>query len=146
MVLTTGNRYLLDTTVFIDSLSGRGVARSILFQAQAGSESGALSAGYSVYTEAELWAGIRPPWTVEEHKRLLRPFRRYLLSVSIARRAGDLQARLRATQQAREPIPQLSNCIIAATGEYYGLTVCTRNSRHFAVFQAFGISVTEYVF
>jgi predicted nucleic acid-binding protein len=131
--------YLFDTTVFDDYLRGRLVAQSIFQQARMGQ----ITIGYSIITEAELWAGIRPPRTFKEHEDLLRPFKRYFINVTIARRAGELRADLAKIKHQR--IPGIADCLIAATGEYYGLTVCSRNTRDFTFFTNYAIKVVNYL-
>jgi predicted nucleic acid-binding protein len=132
MALTAENSYLFDSTVFIEALHRQPVARQIMFEAR----DKRIPVGYSVITEAELWVGIKPPWTVQEHEILLRPFKRYYINVTIARRGGQLRGLLLAIPQGqRQGLPGLGDCIIAATAEYYGLTVCTRNRSHFEAIQ-----------
>lgn len=143
MNLEPGNSYLFDTTVFIDVLRKHEAARKLFYQARFYP----VSVGYSIITEAELWAGISEHKfrTVPQHTALLKPFRRYFINVTIARRAGELR-RLLAESGAvkKEQGPHLPDCIIAATAEYYHLTVCSRDSGHFRLFGQFSISVLEY--
>lgn len=138
MILTMGNKYLFDTTVFIDAMRKRPVARQIIQESLINS----IPAGYSIITEAELWSGIRGLRTVEEHIMLLRPFVRYNLNVTIARRAGEFQARLAASRPVT--MPDIPDCIIAATAEYYDLVICSKNTRHYNMFSLFSIPVLEY--
>jgi predicted nucleic acid-binding protein len=130
--------YLFDTTVFVDYLQKRSIAQKIFKQIPVKN----LLVGYSIVTEAELWAGIKPPRTVEEHVIILKPFKRMNINVAIARRAGELRSHI-ATQKWQR-IPGIVDCLIAATAEYYGLTICSRNSRDFAIFTNYSIKVVQY--
>ena len=143
MDLVPGNSYLFDTTVFIDVLRKHEAARKLYFQGRFYP----VSVGYSILTEAELWVGIDEHKfrTVPEHVILLKPFRRYFINVTIARRAGELRRLLRQSNLVnKDQLPALPDCIIAATAEYYNLTVCSKNSKHFSLFGHFSISVLEY--
>jgi predicted nucleic acid-binding protein len=142
MELVAGNKYLFDTTVFIDALWKRPIAKKLYYQARFYP----VSVGFSVITEAELWYGINEFKfrTVQEHINLLKPFRRYFVNVTIARRAGELQRLLVQSGIKRDDCPSLDDCIIAATGEYYDLTICTKNRTDFGLFRRFSISVLEY--
>jgi predicted nucleic acid-binding protein len=127
MITLTHEHYIFDTTVFIDYLKGRPVAQQILRQAQ----QNGVHVGYSILTEAELWAGIVGKRTEQEHLRLLRLFTRYNLNVAIARQAGELKARCIAQKGGR--VPSLNDCLIAATADYYGMVVVTRNTSDFSL-------------
>lgn len=138
-ILTAGNKYLLDTTVFINAKRNIGTARQLIFEARTPT----IAAGYSIITEAELWFGIRSNnlRTEAEHKILLRPFRRYFVNVAIARRAGLMAGAIH--QKTNKRI--LPDCVIAATAEYYGLIVCTRNTVDFTeLSKEFGIQYLAY--
>lgn len=139
MDLKTGNKYLFDTTVYIDALRGRPNGRNLIYQAKFKP----ISVGYSLITEAELWAGIKGFRTPEQHKILLRPFHRYMVNVTIARRAGFLRMTLDTAQKGQQT-PSIMDCLIAATAEYYGLTVCSANARDFSRFQLFSIPSLMY--
>jgi predicted nucleic acid-binding protein len=93
-------------------------------------------------TEAELWAGIKASHTPKDYEELLAPFKRYCIDVAIARRAGELSAPLGATKVQR--IPGIADCILAATAEHHGLTVCSRNTQAFSLFSTFSIQVVYY--
>jgi predicted nucleic acid-binding protein len=143
MMLSPGNRYLFDTTVFIDERHSKSVARQLISDAR----TLRLDVGYSIITEAELWVGIRASnlRTEAEHKILLAPFRRFNLNVSIARRAGELRGKLVETKQVeRNQPPYLNDCLVAATAEFYGLTICTKNRKDFELFRQYNISVLPY--
>lgn len=142
MTLKIGTKYLFDTAVFIGVLRNRPETRNLLYQARFLG----VSVGYSIMTEAELWAGITGLRTEQEHKILLRPFTRYFINVTIAQRAGEIK-RILYQQNIRQRTqrPQLPDCIIAATAEYYGLTICTNDSIDFNLFQDhFSIPVQTY--
>jgi predicted nucleic acid-binding protein len=138
MQLIEQGRYLFDTSVFIDYLRQKPVAQTIFQQIPAKQ----IHVGYSIVTEAELWVGINALHPAHVHEKLLLPLARYDLDVAIARRAGELKAIVQA--QRYQSVPSIVDCIIAATGEYYGLRVCSRNTRHFRLFAALGITVDEY--
>lgn len=131
MALKSENNYLLDTSVWISVMRRHEPERKIFVQA--GFDN--ISIGYSVITEAELWAGILPTGlrTEQEHKIVLAPFKRYFVNVSIARRAGNMLATLRSQGFKDNQLPELADCIIAATAEYHQLIVWTNNSSHFSV-------------
>jgi predicted nucleic acid-binding protein len=131
MIPTPGNKYLFDTTVFLDAIRRRPVARQIMFEAR----DQQITVGYSILTEAELWAGITGMRTAQEHEILLKPFKRYFLNVTIACRAGQLWASIARTKP--DTIPDIADCIIAATAEYYAMGVCTRNKNHFSLLEQF---------
>lgn len=142
MIFMTESQYLLDTCVFIDYLRGKPAAREILSEIRTTQ----AQAGYSIITEAELWAGITAFRTEAEHIALLKPFNRYFVNVTIARRAGELYSRVNdlVRGQKGEQPAGLSDCLIAATADYHALTVWTRNQKHFKHFQHFGINVRFY--
>lgn len=99
---------LVDTDVFVDHL--RGVRK--------------LTAGrhrlhYSVITRCELLAGDVGSALV---KRLLDPFRELAVSRDVAERAGRIR---------RETGLAVPDALIAATAIERGLTLVTRNRRHF---------------
>ncbi len=136
----SGNRYLLDSTVFVDYFRKVPVAHQIILDKLAPS----VMAGYSIVTEAELWAGVRRLRTEESHVVLLKPFVRFFVNVTIARRAGLLKADITVSSPKNTSLPGLSDCIIAATAEYHQLTIVTRNTNHFELFTNYGIDVTFY--
>ncbi len=140
MILTKGIKYIFDTSVFIGALHNYSPARNLMTQAQ----SHDIPVGYCIVTETELWAGIRGVWTVEQHKRLLRPFDRYFINVTIARRAGELKSKLAQSGIPFNQRPYLMDCLIAATAEYHHATVCTADKNDFAKFSQFSISVLTY--
>jgi predicted nucleic acid-binding protein len=99
---------LLDTDVFVDHL--RGVRRL-----DPGGE-----AFYSVVTRAELFAGRRADEVAL--RRLLAPF----AEVPVDRGVAELGGRVR-----REAAIALPDALIAATALRHGLTLLTRNRRHY---------------
>ena len=99
---------LVDTDIFIDHLRG----------------AAALAPGkhrlhYSVITRAELFAGSSATDLVA---RLLSPFREIPVDRAIAERAG------RVKNEVGIPMP---DALIAATALERGLSVASRNTRHF---------------
>lgn len=140
MDLKVGNNYLLDTTVFIDRLRHRPAGKHLIAQAATMH----TTIYYSIITEAELWAGIKPPRTEEEHKILLRAFTRIMVNVTIARRAGEYRQYFLQAGLGRKETPGLLDCMIAATAKFYNLRLVSRNDRHFGRFRQFNIAVDEY--
>jgi len=141
-MVTSGKKYLLDTSVFVDYLRGKPIAHKIIFDTRTNN----VSAGYSVITEAELWAGISGFRTEASHIRLIQPFNRYFINVTIARRAGQLKSTINNTikgQVGVEP-PGLNDCLIAATAEFHDLIVITRNEKHFKHFVTYSIGMDFY--
>ncbi|MDQ7033817.1 MAG: hypothetical protein Q9P01_02980 [Anaerolineae bacterium] len=88
MILKIGSKYLFDTSVFIDAFRKDKDAQSIMFQARFNG----TSVGYSIVTETELWVGVMQSrfLTPNRQRVMLRPFKRYFINVTIARRAGEL--------------------------------------------------------
>lgn len=84
----SNENYLFDTTVFIDYLRQRQIAQDIFKQVRLNQ----ISVGYSILTESELWAGMKDQENTRLYLDLLKPFRRYPLNTTIARRAGELRA------------------------------------------------------
>src|SRR5688572_3509929 len=126
---TSGNRYLLDTTVFIDYLRGIPVAKQII----GNTRDPRLTSGYSVITETELWAGMRESDNYRQYLVLLSPYNRYFINLTIARRAGELAHLIRQSRRW-ESLPEITDCLIAATAAYHDLTIYTRNEKHFRHF------------
>lgn len=120
--------YLFDTSVFIAYLRQDQTAYSIFKQAAAMH----TRIYYSIITETELLAGIRANRTEADHIRLLKPFQRLPLNVTIARNAGHFLRRLGAIKHQNVPSPM--DCLIAATAQYHHLTVLTKNSTDFKLF------------
>ena len=130
MKLAIGNKYLFDTTVYIDVLRGepkyKEIAKDLIFQARFNR----VPVGYSIITELELWRGIRGLWTPQQHEVLLRPMRRYPLLMRTAKRAGTIRSLLDQKAQKNQG-PGIIDCVIAATVEYYGLVLITRNAKDY---------------
>ena len=130
MNLLKGNKYVFDTTVYIDALRGepkyKQLTQKLIFQARFNR----IPAGYSIVTELELWRGIKGLWTIEEHEALLRPMRRYPLLVRTAKRAGSIRSLLDQKAQKNQG-PGMFDCVIAATAEYYELVLITRNAKDY---------------
>jgi predicted nucleic acid-binding protein len=142
MTTDFSGKYLLDTGVWIKIRRGDETMRKFVFNIRFHGE----SVGYSVITEAELWTGISPNKlrTAEEHKIMLRPFKRYFINTTIARRSGELKRLLydvgKIPHQQR---PFLNDCIIMATAEFYDLVFYTTDSTDFSKFHNFSLTKTE---
>jgi predicted nucleic acid-binding protein len=113
----TTNR-LFDTCLFIDHWRNVQTATFLINQAV----SGRVSASFSIITEAELWAGIRSSSEEKALKIILSRLVRLPLIVPIARNAGSIRKNYGG---------KLYDAIIAATAEYHGLSVCTKNDKDF---------------
>jgi len=99
---------LIDTDIFIDHLRGANKFRPKQHRVH-----------YSVMTRAELFAGNS---ATDLCSRLLAPFREVGVDRAIAERAGRI---------ARESGTRLPDALIAATALERGLSVVTRNRKHF---------------
>ena len=99
---------LVDTDVFIDHLRGAFELRP-----------GRHRVHYSVITRAELVAGNT---ATDLTFRLLAPFREIAVDRTVAERGGRI---------AREFRVRLPDALIAATAIEHGLSVVTRNQKHF---------------
>jgi toxin FitB len=99
---------LVDTDIFIDHLRGAKEFRPKRHRVH-----------YSVVTRAELFAGNS---ATDLCSRLLAPFREVDIDRAIAERAGRI---------ARESGTRLPDALIAATALERGLSVVTRNRKHF---------------
>jgi predicted nucleic acid-binding protein len=137
MNLIDGEKYIFDTSVFIDYLRGRTVAKNLHHQVRFRN----VSVGYSVITTVELWDGITGMWTEEQHIILLKLYRCYFMNKTIARRAGTFHKDLKTIVKK---VPALPDCIIAATAHYYDLTLVSANSRDMIHFTQFGVKVQIY--
>jgi len=128
MILKKTTKYLFDTSVFLGYLRNQPIPHDIMKQAAFMSS----NIYYSIITDIELWIGIRGKREEVEHIRVLRPFNRYFLNVTIARRAAEIHKTLDFVKN--QPTPSLPDCILAATAEYHNLTVITKNSSDFKLF------------
>lgn len=100
---------LIDTDVFVDHIRG---ARSL--DAKVG------AASFSVVTRCELFAG--PAEQEHDVRALLAPLKELSVDGAIAERAGQIR---------RETGIHTTDALIAATALEHGLTLMTRNRRHF---------------
>ena len=101
--------YIFDSTVLIDYLRGHSSVHAyiqILLDAP-------KTVGYSVITEAELWAGVRNQQDEQRHKDLLARMKRLNVSSQIARIAGSFYGQHRAQGLA------LPDALIAATARIW---------------------------
>jgi tRNA(fMet)-specific endonuclease VapC len=125
---------LLDTCFFIDHLKGKTPETAEIFKQVS---SGKITAGFSIITDVELWAGVRDKSDERRHKILLRDLYRYPLTVVISHQAGDLLQRYK-----KAGFDDPGDAIIAATALKYHLPVYTRNVKHFRLVP--GLSVEQY--
>lgn len=119
--MTSANKYLYDTSVFIHFMRGVPAAKTLIEDAVQSTQ----SASYSIITEVELWHGVSGVKDAKRHKQLLRPFSRLDLNVVIARRAGGL-----LRQHYKDGV-RVADAIIAATAIHHNLIVVTSNKKHF---------------
>jgi toxin FitB len=99
---------LVDTDLFIDHLRGDAELRP-----------GKHRLHYSVITRAELFAGSS---ATAQISMLLAPFRELSVDRAVAERAGRIK---------RESGLRMPDALIAATALERGLSLATRNRRHF---------------
>lgn len=100
--------FLIDTDVFIDHLRGATALKA-----------GRHRLHYSVVTRAELFAGNT---ATNLSAQLLAPFREIAVDRAVAERGGRL---------AREFGVRIPDALIAATALEHGLSLVTRNVKHF---------------
>lgn len=113
---------LFDTTVFVDHFRGKiPEATKLITQAIRGE----FPAAFSILTDAELWAGLRNKDEQRAHRIVLSRLQRLPLTLTIARRAGQLR------KQYQNHSPKTVDMIIAATAEYYNLPIYTDNVKDF---------------
>jgi predicted nucleic acid-binding protein len=141
MNLIPGNKYLFDTTVFLDLLREREVGRRLHYQARFLR----VFVGYSIVTETELWMGIRGLRSEGQHIEILKPYTRYFVNVTIARDAGRFWEELRNKDNLQgKNLPDVGDCLIAATARFYRLRLVSKNTRHMPKFEKFGVVVDLY--
>jgi toxin FitB len=99
---------LIDTDVFIDHLRGAAELRPSKHRVH-----------YSVITRAELFAGSS---ATAQISLLLAPFRELPVDRAVSERAGRIK---------RESGLRMPDALIAATALEHGLSLATRNRRHF---------------
>jgi predicted nucleic acid-binding protein len=99
---------LVDTDLFVDHLRGAAELRP-----------GKHRLHYSVITRAELFAGSSATVQIPQ---LLAPFRELPVDRAVAERAGRIK---------RQSGLRMPDALIAATALQHGLSLATRNRRHF---------------
>jgi tRNA(fMet)-specific endonuclease VapC len=118
--------YLLDSDVIIDDIRGSVAARQLVERLSA---EGIAISGMSY---GELWEGIamdRANASVQEElEEILLPFTIHWLDRETMQRYGEIRAHLRTWGQLI-PAPDI---LIASTALQHGLTLITRNHRHFS--------------
>jgi predicted nucleic acid-binding protein len=119
------DRYLFDTNILIDYWRKSRPAAIVWVERLLDDD---ISAGISMITEMEMWAGIRNLKEERDHKIFLAKFRRYKFNVTVARRTGSLIRQLELRKDQKFRIPDL---IIAATAEYYRAGLVTTNPKDF---------------
>jgi predicted nucleic acid-binding protein len=115
---------LIDTTVVIDLLRAYGPAHNYVLRLDA-------VPAASEITRIEVLRGVRSG----ERRltdRLLSTFQWFPVDEAIARRAGDLDRRRRASHRGLAT----ADLVIAATALEHGLALATLNVRHFPMFEA----------
>lgn len=141
MNLTPGDKYLFDTSVYIDLIRGRIVGKRLHHQARFLS----ISVGYSIITETELWLGIVGLRTETQHIEVLKPYKRYFNNVTIARDAGRFFREFSHVDKLQgKALPGVPDCLIAATAKFYNLPLVTKNTQHMPRFSKFGVIIDGY--
>ena len=115
---------LFDTTIVIDLLRGHRTAHSYVLRLDA-------VPAASEITRVEVLRGVR---SGERRitERLLATFRWIAIDESVARRAGELGRRWRASHRGLAT----ADLVIAATALEHDLDLATMNVRHFPMFEA----------
>ena len=114
---------LIDTTVVIDLLRGYGPAHDYVLRLDA-------VPAASEITRIEVLRGVRSGER-RQTERLLSTFQWFPVDEAIARRAGDLGRRTRASHRGLAT----ADLVIAATALEHGLALATLNVRHFPMFE-----------
>lgn len=114
-------RRLLDSTVLIDALRGRGAAER-LRSLRAGGEVPLVCA----INVEEIWRGARP----DEHVHVARLFEGLRIA-PLDRQAGERAGRWRRDFAARGVALHQADCLIAAAAVGVGATLATGNPRDF---------------
>jgi predicted nucleic acid-binding protein len=124
--------YLFDSCVLISYYRGDQAVKQLVDEVVRGPS----GAGISILTDFELWAGVKNNRDAKQHKILLAKFRRYHLNVTIARRAGALKHLI--------PAAGVPDLLIAATAEYYGIDIVTKNVKHFTNLPLEAVGIITY--
>ena len=122
---------LINTSLLVDYLRGAADARAYFALARA---AGRLST--HVACAAELHTGVKSRRDARGVERLLAALEVLLPDESDLRRSLSLLARLRPAHGI-----EWNDCLIASTALRLGLTVATRNDKHFAAIP--GLTVTR---
>lgn len=136
-MIPTTKILLFDTTVFIDYLRGKDVARGLMNPVIDKQREAAIS----VISDFELWCGVKDIKDEKRHKLLIWNFRRFQLNSTIARHAGELA---RPFFKEKNKSIGMSDFLIAATAEYYEADILTRNPKHFNAIPLDGVHIFEY--
>ena len=115
---------LFDTTIVIDLLRGHPPAHSYVLRLDA-------VPAASEITRVEVLRGVRSGER-RMTERLLATFRWIAVDESVARRAGELGRRWRASHRGLAT----ADLVIAATALEHDLDLATMNVRHFPMFEA----------
>lgn len=120
-LISPKQNYLLDTNVFVDYWRNSPTAIQVLNHVLMNN----IHSGYSILTYAELWVGVKDKKSENDHKIMLKPHKLYDLNKAICAKAGYIKRTYKQTGIS------LSDAIIAATAEYYNLTVISTNTKHY---------------
>jgi tRNA(fMet)-specific endonuclease VapC len=117
--------YLIDTDWVADFLKGRPAAQNLL--------ASLIPQGLaiSIITYAEIQEGILYGQNTKVHDRGFRQFLRGVRVLPLTRKSMRDFARIRGHLRTRGEMIGDMDLLIAATAIYYGLTLLTRNVRHF---------------
>lgn len=138
-ILTTTNKYLFDTSVFIEILRNRKPAITLNREKRFAQ----IFVGYSIITETELWQGMVGSRTIAQHTALLRLYHRYPINVTIARNAGLYWRDFYQNGLRGRNLPPMADCLIAATAKFHDLRLVS-SDKHCELFQQFGVMVDKY--
>jgi len=121
---TSQRTQIFDTSVFVDYLRGREEAKSCVLNALGEN----VKPVVSIITIVELWAGVKDKKDERRHKAILLPFKRIPIYSAIAYRAGELAGAFYRKGDRGISIPDF---IIAATAEFIGADIVTRDKKDF---------------
>lgn len=120
--------YLFDTGLFIAFLRQSNPAAQGWVSRAAQKQ---ITAGISAITSYELWQGVLTEEHQKQHKILLTGYQVHPITEKIARRAAGIY---RAIPMNRRSKSLHLDILIAATADYYCLTLVTLNTKDFSQF------------
>ena len=112
--------HLLDTSIFIDYLRGNETAKAWVNNFSTG------ELAYSVVTAAELLAGCRNSREQDIVEKELALYPMIHISGAISQTALEWYREFHLSHGVG-----FLDCLIGASAQHYGLTICTLNDKHF---------------